>query len=120
MEENKEKSLFLTAVCDFIDNASDLRQSNDCMLAIISDGKVGSHYIGGDVDIIEACLLNLMRQKPGVARMIVDAALTYHLEIAPILKVQTPPLPKDGIAEWPGIIDGDKAEGVASSSTSCM
>jgi len=80
-----------------------LRTDGDSVLMVVSDGEHASHLVGGDMQTIHAILLNLMKKNAKVAEMICQVSLDFHMQLMqlPILRIEEPPLPKDGLADWP-------------------
>ena len=98
-----EKSQFFEAVTSAIDNALQLKTDADSILMVIADGQSASHLVGGNTDVLLNVLLAFMEKNPLVAEIVCRASLEYHIQLMqqPILKIIPPPVPEDGVAQWP-------------------
>ena len=106
MEENNSE--FFKEVKAAIEAAKEKHTDEDNILMLLTDKKSCVTLVSGDTSVLLFELIKLMRKNPDMARTICHAAVEFQLELMqqPVLRI--PPLPKDGIADWPqqGIILG--------------
>lgn len=99
MEQDK-KSPFFVGVTEAIDKYAQERTPEDSILMVLSDGQTACQIVGGKTEDIEKTLFNYMKNNPSVAEIICRTALKFNFMVAQsVLRVKTPPVPPDGVAE---------------------
>ena len=99
-QDKKSNSPFFVGVTEAIDKYAQEREPEDSILMVLYNGQAACRMLGGKTEDIEKALLNYMKKNRSVAEIICRTALTFHFMMAQrVLRVKTPPVPLDGVAE---------------------
>lgn len=97
----KEKSPFFEEITQAFEKAMEKRTDDDCALVLVADSNTSANIIGGKASTLLQLLLGAMRKNHWIANIVCSAALEWHIQAMQQTVLKVPPVPEDGLAEWP-------------------